>query len=274
MDPHLLRLTMVETAAPTRARVREKGERDEAIVDPRDGGPDGDVHPRVDRHGAGGASVSHADRHRSEMRLTTWNANAGEAAVAACISPTGNPLHESQMYAMVHVAIHDALNAIDRRSRPYAFDGHADARASPDAAVAAAARDVLVTLIGQLPEPPVPQACRDAGDRERGSRLHGRTRRDPGRAGRDARVSRWEQAAAAAILALRADDGSDTPLLDFDYPQGTEPGEYRFTSRPPVRVRTGLGRRDTVRAEVQLPVPVRTALCRDREEVHRVTSTR
>ena len=36
-------------------------------------------------------------------------------------------------------------------------------------------------------------------------------------------------AAAEAILALRATDGSDTPLLDFAYPQGTNPGEYRFT---------------------------------------------
>jgi hypothetical protein len=36
-------------------------------------------------------------------------------------------------------------------------------------------------------------------------------------------------AAAAAILALRVADGSDTPLLDFAYPQGTNPGEYRFT---------------------------------------------
>jgi hypothetical protein len=36
------------------------------------------------------------------------------------------------------------------------------------------------------------------------------------------------QAAAAAIIALRDSDGSDTPLLGFDYPQGTEPGEYRF----------------------------------------------
>jgi hypothetical protein len=27
---------------------------------------------------------------------------------------------------------------------------------------------------------------------------------------------------------MRASDGSDTPLLDSDYPQGTEPGEYRF----------------------------------------------
>ena len=37
------------------------------------------------------------------------------------------------------------------------------------------------------------------------------------------------QAAAAAILALRAGDGSDTPLFDTAYPQGTQPGEYRFT---------------------------------------------
>ena len=52
-----------------------------------------------------------------------WNANAGQAAIAACIAPTGNPLHESRMYAMMHVAIHDALNAIDRRSDPYVFHG-------------------------------------------------------------------------------------------------------------------------------------------------------
>jgi len=37
------------------------------------------------------------------------------------------------------------------------------------------------------------------------------------------------EAAAAAILALRAHDGADTLLLDFAYPQGSEPGEYRFT---------------------------------------------
>ena len=83
--------------------------------------------------------------------VTVWNANAGVAATAACIAPLDNPLHESRIYAMMHIAIHDALNAIDRRSRPYAFDMQAEAGASPDAAVAAAARDVLVPLIGQLP---------------------------------------------------------------------------------------------------------------------------
>jgi hypothetical protein len=37
------------------------------------------------------------------------------------------------------------------------------------------------------------------------------------------------QAAAAVIIALRLGDGSDQALLDFEYPQGTEPGEWRFT---------------------------------------------
>src|SRR5213596_3591344 len=83
--------------------------------------------------------------------VTVWNANAGVAATAACIAPLADPLHESRIYAMMHVAIHDALNAIDRRSRPYTFDMQAKPGASPDAAVAAAARDVLVPLIGQLP---------------------------------------------------------------------------------------------------------------------------
>ena len=94
--------------------------------------------------------------------VITWNANAGQAAIAACIAPTGNPLHESRMYAMMHVAIHDALNAIDRRSQPYAFRGGTNRPVSPNAAVATAARDVLVPLLSELPDP-FPQECIDAG---------------------------------------------------------------------------------------------------------------
>jgi hypothetical protein len=161
--------------------------------------------------------------------VLAWNANAGEAAVAACISPVGDPLHESRMYAMTHVAIHDALNAIDLRSRPYAFHGAAGPLASPDAAVAAAARNVLVTLIGQLPEPPVPQACRDAGIASVEADYTAALAAIPDGPAETQGVE-VGAAAAAAILALRADDGSDTLLLDFDYPRGTEPGEYQFTS--------------------------------------------
>ena len=41
------------------------------------------------------------------------------------------------------------------------------------------------------------------------------------------------QAAAAAILALRADDGAVGPFLNFNCPQDTEPGEYQCTPGTP-----------------------------------------
>ena len=47
--------------------------------------------------------------------VIVWNAHAGEAAMKACIAPLDDPFHESRIYAMMHIAIHDALNAIDRR---------------------------------------------------------------------------------------------------------------------------------------------------------------
>jgi PAP2 superfamily len=159
--------------------------------------------------------------------VTDWNANAGRAALAACIAPGDDPLHESRLYAMMHVAIHDALNAIDRRSRPYAFDGYAAPGTSADAAVAAAARHVLVPVIGQIPFP-FPQACRDAGVATVEADYAAALAAIPAGAAKADGIQ-VGQAAAAAILALRASDGSDTPLLDFAYPQGTGPGEYRFT---------------------------------------------
>src|SRR5688572_27579482 len=76
--------------------------------------------------------------------VTTWNENAAKAASAACLHMSGNGLAESRLYAMVHAAIHDAVNAVDRRSRSYAYDAQASSAASVDAAVAAAARDTLV----------------------------------------------------------------------------------------------------------------------------------
>jgi hypothetical protein len=92
--------------------------------------------------------------------VITWNENAAKAATAACIHISGNGLAESRMYAMVHVAVHDAVNAIDRRSRPYAFEANVNEPVSVDAAVAAAARDVLVSVIAKLPESP---ACVASG---------------------------------------------------------------------------------------------------------------
>jgi hypothetical protein len=79
---------------------------------------------------------------------TDWNANAGKAAVASCI----DAFHESWMYSMMHIAIHDALYAIDRRFQPYVLDIRGLSGVSVDAALATATRDVLVPLLGQLPD--------------------------------------------------------------------------------------------------------------------------
>jgi hypothetical protein len=160
--------------------------------------------------------------------VTDWNENAGKAAIAACISPNMNPLHESRMYAMMHLAIHDALNGIERHSHPYAFDIEGPLGASPDAAVATAAHDVLVPLINQLPLPPPLQPCKVAAiagvEADYTAALAAIT---DGPAKTQGIVI--GEAAAAVVLAMRIADGSITPLADFAYPQGTVPGEWRFT---------------------------------------------
>jgi len=159
--------------------------------------------------------------------VTEWNRIAGDAAVAACISPVDNPLHESRMYAMAHIAIHDALNAIDRRSRPYAYDSQAVSWTSVEAAVASAARHVLVPLLSEIPFP-FPPACGAAGVALVETAYVNALSTIPAGPGKTAGIQ-LGAAAAAAILDVRSADGSDTPLLDFGYPQGTQPGEYRFT---------------------------------------------
>jgi len=171
--------------------------------------------------------AARADVGGSANAVITWNANAGEAALAACISWDDDPLHESRLYAVMHVAIHDALNAIDRRSRPYALDARIQGPVEPAAAVAAAARDVLVTLIGQIPDL-FPPACIQAGIASAEDDYAAALAGIPDGVAKTEGL-RLGRAAAAAILALRAQDGSDTPFLDTEYPQGTAPGEYRFT---------------------------------------------
>ena len=76
------------------------------------------------------------------------------------------------------------------------------------------------------------------------------------------RASSIGHAAAAVILALRVADGSDTPFLDSDYPQGTKPGEYRFTPGFSLCLRAGMGECHALRAQRQRPVPPGAALCR------------
>ena len=179
------------------------------------------------------APAASAHHPRSDaVAVAVWNANAGKAAVAARISPVGPSPAEARIYAMTHIAIHDALNAIDRRSRPYAYHGRARRHASLDAAVATAARDVLVRTLGQRvwlgPEVRADAAVASV-EADYVAALD--AIRDGRAKTRGVAVGR---AAAKAILALRATDDVDELLVgDPDYEEGTEPGEYRFTPGTP-----------------------------------------
>ena len=103
---------------------------------------------------------------------------------------------------------------------------------------AAAARDVLVSQLALIGAP-FPPACAAAGvaraEADYASAL-GQI------ADGTAKVQgiALGQAAAAAIIANRAGDGSDTPLVDPNFPQGTAPGEWRFTpGSPPIAFAAG-----------------------------------
>jgi hypothetical protein len=147
--------------------------------------------------------------------VAVWNAHAGVAATNACIAPLDDPFHESRIYAMMHLAIHDALNAIDRRFQPYGLDKRVEPGASPDAAVAAAARDVLVPLLAQLPRelPFITQSCIDAGIASVEVAYTAALAALPDAPAKAQGVA-VGQAAAAALLARRAADGAVRPFLN------------------------------------------------------------
>ena len=121
------------------------------------------------------------------------------------------------MYALAHLAMHDALNAIDRRSRPYALWTPAPRGTSADAAVAAAARGVLVRALNGLTVPP--QSCIDAGVASVEAHYTATLRMIPGGAAKSEGLA-LGRSAARAVLAKRTGDDSDTTLVDTAYRQG------------------------------------------------------
>ncbi len=137
----------------------------------------------------------------------------------------------SRTLAIVHVAIHDALNAIDSRYERYVFTGNAATGASADAAVAAASHDALVGAIdvGALPfagfGTPATQALALAQvDAAYATALA----QIPDGPAKSAGIA-VGQAAAAAIVALRNTDHATTLVT---YTPGTEPGDWQPTPNP------------------------------------------
>jgi PAP2 superfamily len=118
----------------------------------------------------------------------------------------------SRALAMVHAAIYDSVNAIDRRYSVYAVDAQPAPGASAEAAVAAAAHAVLVSLY------PSRQANLDAAYASSLSLIPNGLSKTDG-------ISLGESV-AAAILALRSSDGSTTTL---PYTQPPGPGIWQPT---------------------------------------------
>ncbi|HEU4791338.1 MAG TPA: hypothetical protein VFS71_16745, partial [Flavobacterium sp.] len=155
----------------------------------------GEAAKKTDIHGHAYGTIT------SEMVLR-WN-EAGTEAVAN----VGNlpPMPESRIYAMVNVAMHDALNNIVPRYQTYALKNARDKDADANAAVAQAAHDVIVD---QLPPQQVfadnllnvsLASIADGNSKTKGIALG--------------------KAAAKAILDLRANDGAAT--AQTAYVQGT-----------------------------------------------------
>jgi hypothetical protein len=71
--------------------------------------------------------------------VADWNNIATNVGPASGL----NGVLQSRVYAMAQAAVHDALNAIDRRYEPYAYGAIGPSDASPEAAVVTAAYSVL-----------------------------------------------------------------------------------------------------------------------------------
>jgi len=153
-----------------------------------------------------GAGVARADT------VTDWNKIMQDTVVASGGTPASNPNHQTRWGAIVQLAVFEAVNSIDRSYEPYIAYLDAPPEASLDAAVITAAHDTLVVLR------PLSAATLEA---MRDTALLA----IPNGPEKDAGIA-VGAAAAAAMLALRADDGWDDVV---PYTPGTEPGDWRPT---------------------------------------------
>ncbi|HSD15906.1 MAG TPA: vanadium-dependent haloperoxidase [Thermomonas sp.] len=141
--------------------------------------------------------------------VTQWNATTGSPVVA---SRFGAPPQQARAIAIVQIAVHDALNAIEPRYRSYNVIARAPA-ANPDAAVAAASHRALHRLIDPMP---ASQARTDALASIDAAYANALAAIPEGAAKAAGLVV--GAAAADAIVDRRSNDGSATPNLPYIQP--------------------------------------------------------
>lgn len=140
--------------------------------------------------------------------VTRWN------AVAIQVLPVDpGLLVDSRAFAIVHAAIHDAVNGVERRYQPYTIE-LSSPNASVDAAIATAARDTLVALSpSQSTTVQIAYAATLLGI--------------PDGAAKEAGIELGRRS-AEANLARRLGDGADSAGGPPYVPNG-EAGDYDFT---------------------------------------------
>ena len=147
--------------------------------------------------------------------ITDWAEKALLVVTPAATLPGASPYPAQRMMGMVHAAMFDAVNSIERRYRPYLVQLPADPATSKEAAAAAAAAAVLATIdektAGEMKVAlatylaPIP----DGTPKTDGIKLG--------------------EAVAARVVEARTNDGADAP---DDYRPRTTPGVYVPTAIP------------------------------------------
>jgi hypothetical protein len=146
-------------------------------------------------------------RAATDAVILKWNDIAVQAVGAT------PPFPSTRAMATVQVAVFEAVNAITRRYQPYLGTIATVSSASTEAAAVAAAHDTLAWLF------PAQQGFLDERQAESLAALTDGDEKDHGVA-----VGR---VAAAAMIADRTNDGSQTPM--FHTPASTEPYEWQPT---------------------------------------------
>jgi hypothetical protein len=144
--------------------------------------------------------------------VVQWNRNLLVLVRTPGVQPA--TMHATRSFAMMHLAIFDAVNAVDGRQRPFLvrFDG-AHREASIDAAVDSAAHEVLVALY------PTKQALLDSDFAASLALI-------PDGPNKTAGIAIGGKI-ADQIVVLRNNDGASAPPIPYTF--GGAPGDYQST---------------------------------------------
>jgi PAP2 superfamily len=158
------------------------------------------------------STVADSARSPAVNPVVEWN----RTLLSIVRTPNAQPktVHPTRSFAIMHAAIYDAVNAIERNHKPYLVRLTTVSRsASQDAAATAAAHGVLVALY------PAFRAQLDEEAQQALAKLPAGSKKDDG--------IRVGQTVADRILALRSNDGSAANSVPFVFAHN--PGDYQST---------------------------------------------